>query len=151
MTEIRNVPSFDKFISKIHQLCTHISGGGGDFPEKTFDVCNVTNGELYLHRFEHNGDPTIQRQRSHRNMLCFLHLLRCYTGSTRAVLGPWPGYINNTVNTPFVGLRKKGLHILEQSQFLYTSAVIPRVSALIFVRRRQCQTFIVTFLQKLMQ
>ena len=65
----------------------------------------------------------------------FLHLLRCYTGSTRAALGPRLEYINNTVNTPYVGLRKKGLHILEHTQFLYTSAYIPRVSALTYVRR----------------
>ena len=75
--------------------------GGGDFP-KTFDVCNHYNGELYLQGFEHNGDRVILSQKSHRNMLCFLHLLRCYTGSTRAVLGPRLEYINNTVG------KKKG-------------------------------------------
>ena len=120
--------------------------GGGGFSQNFSTFVSVTNGELYLHRFEHNGDLIILKQKSHRHMPCFLHLLRCYTGPTRAVLGPWPEYINNTVNTLFVGLKKRGLHILEHSQFLYTSAFIPRVSALMSVRHRQCKTFLVTFL-----
>ena len=85
--------------------------GGGDFPKNFSTFVSVTNGELYLHRFEHNGDLIIQRQKSHRNMPC--------TGPTRAVLGPWPEYINNTVNTLFVGLRKRVAHLRTLSVFVH--------------------------------
>ena len=44
---------------------------GGFSQKKLSTFVSVTNGESYLHRFEHNGDQVIHSQKSHRNMLCF--------------------------------------------------------------------------------
>ena len=64
------------YLSKIYHLCTHVSEqrglrGGGDFPKNLSTFVSVTNGELYLQGFEHNGDRVIQSQKSHRSTLCF--------------------------------------------------------------------------------
>ena len=105
-----------KSITSVHMFPTRIGGG---VPKNFSTFVSITNGELYLQGFEHSGDRVIHSQKSHRNTQCFLHLFRCSTGSTRAALGPHLEYLNNTVNTPYVGLRKRGLHILEHSVFVH--------------------------------
>ena len=107
-----------KSINSVHMFPNN-ADRGGDFPKIFSTFVSITNGELYLQGFEHSGDRVIHSQKSHRNTQCFLHLFRCYTGSTRAALGPHLEDLNNTINTPYVGLRKRGLHILEHSVFVH--------------------------------